>query len=164
MEQLVSESVSQRRFNMLLMTCFAVVAVILAAVGLYGLVSYSVSHRVHEIGIRMALGARRSDILKLVLSDSIKLAVMGILVGVLGAFALTRIISSLLYGVSATDPVTFIGMAMLLLVVAVVAKSDPGAAGDECPPDGCSQVRIVCEARSTGTRLKIQAEKYLAEK
>jgi putative ABC transport system permease protein len=125
MEQLVSASVAQRRFNMLLMTCFAVIAVILAAVGLYGLISYSVNQRAHEIGVRMALGARQSDILKLILGHGLKLAVAGVVLGVIGAFALTRVISSLLYGVSATDPVTFVGISLLLLAVAVLASFIP---------------------------------------
>jgi putative ABC transport system permease protein len=125
MEQFVAESVAQRRFNMVLMTCFAVIAVILAAVGLYGLISYSVNQRSHEIGIRMALGARKGDILRLILGYALKLALVGIVIGVVGAFALTRVMSSLLYGVSATDPVTFVGMSLLLLVVAVLASLIP---------------------------------------
>ena len=125
MGQLVQDSVAQRRFNMMLMTCFAVIAVILAAVGLYGLISYSVNQRAHEIGIRMALGARQSDILKLILGYAIKLAVVGIVLGVAGAFALTRVITKLLFGVSAHDPVTFVGMALLLLVIAVLASIIP---------------------------------------
>ena len=125
MEELVQSSVAQRRFNMMLMTCFAVIAVILAAVGLYGLISYSVSQRAHEIGIRMALGAQQRDILRLILGYALKLAVIGIVLGVVGAFALTRVITKLLYGVSATDPMTFVGMALLLLVVAVLASIIP---------------------------------------
>jgi predicted permease len=125
MEQMVAESVAQRRFNMLLMSYLAVIAVILAAVGLYGLISYSVNQRAHEIGIRMALGASRRDILRLVLGYGLKLSLIGIVIGVVGAFALTRVISSLLFNVSATDPVTFIGMALLLLIVALLASLIP---------------------------------------
>jgi len=125
MDQMVAESVAQRRFNMLLMTYFAVIAAILAAVGLYGLISYSVSQRAHEIGIRMALGARQTDILKLILGYGLRLAIIGILIGVVGAYALTRVMKTLLFNVSATDPVTFIGMAVLLLVIAVLASLIP---------------------------------------
>ena len=125
MDQMVAESVAQRRFNMLLMTYFAVIAAILAAVGLYGLISYSVSQRAHEIGIRMALGARQTDILKLILGYGLKLAIIGIAIGVVGAYALTRVMKTLLFNVSATDPVTFVGMAVLLLVIAVLASLIP---------------------------------------
>jgi putative ABC transport system permease protein len=125
MGQMVAESVAQRRFNMLLMTYFAIIAVILAAVGLYGLISYSVSQRAHEIGIRMALGARQADIFRLILGYGLKLAIIGIVIGVIGAYALTRVMKTLLFNVSATDPITFIGMAMLLLVVAVLASLIP---------------------------------------
>ena len=125
MDQMVAESVAQRRFNMLLMTYFAVIAAILAAVGLYGLISYSVSQRAHEIGIRMALGARQTDILKLILGYGLRLSIVGIIIGIIGAYALTRVMKTLLFNVSATDPVTFIGMAVLLLVIAVLASLIP---------------------------------------
>ena len=125
MDQMVAESVAQRRFNMLLMTYFAVIAAILAAVGLYGLISYSVSQRAHEIGIRMALGASQTNILKLILGYGLKLALIGIVIGVVGAYALTRVMKTLLFNVSTTDPVTFIGMAVLLLVIAVLASLIP---------------------------------------
>jgi hypothetical protein len=128
---------------MLLMTYFAIIAVILAAVGLYGLISYSVSQRAHEIGIRMALGARQADIFKLILGYGLKLAIIGIsFIGVVGAYALTRVMKTLLFQRERDGSVTFIGMAALLLVIAVLAKSDPGAARDEGAPDGGSQVRI----------------------
>ena len=116
---------------------FGALALVVAIVGLYGVISYSVSQRSHEIGIRLALGAQIGDISKLILAQGMRLVVIGTSVGLFGAFAFTRILSSLLYGVSATDPVTFIGVALLLAVVALFAcyiparratKVDPGVA------------------------------------
>lgn len=120
MENLLSESVSRQRFNMLLISVFTVVALALAAVGIYGVISYSVSHRSHEIGIRMALGARQVDIVKMVIEHGLKLALAGIGIGLAVAFLLTRVMSSLLYGVSAIDPLTFaIGTIVLIAVYAL---------------------------------------------
>src|SRR5262249_24922150 len=115
MRYLVSESVAQPRFNMLLLSTFAILALILAAVGLYGVMSYVVTQRTREIGIRMALGARRSVVLKLVVGQGMALAILGVAVGVAGAFAATRIMSSLLFGVTATDPMTFIMISLILI-------------------------------------------------
>lgn len=90
MEQVLAESVAQRRFNMFLLSLFAMLALIIAIVGVYGVISYSVSHRTHEFGIRMALGAQPRDLIKLVLSQGMRLAVIGIIIGLFAAFALTR--------------------------------------------------------------------------
>ena len=109
----------------MLLGSFAAVALMLAAIGLYGLVSYSVSQRTHEIGLRMALGAGRRHILWLVIGRASRLATMGLLLGLLGSFALTRLITSLLFGVSARDPATFAGIASLLAVVAILASLVP---------------------------------------
>ncbi|MCA1566100.1 MAG: ABC transporter permease [Acidobacteria bacterium] len=125
MEQVLDASLARQRFNMLLMSCFAVVAAILAAIGLYGVMAYSVAQRTHEIGVRMALGARQGDILRLIVGQGLKLAAIGIAVGLFGAFALTRIIESLLYGVSTTDPITFGGIALLLMAVALLSSFIP---------------------------------------
>ncbi len=121
MEGLISESVSKTRFSMLLLSIFAAVALILASVGIFGVMSYSVTQRTHEIGIRMALGARTSDVLRLVVGRGMLLAAAGVIFGVAGAFAFTRFMKSLLYEVSATDPATFAGIAMVVAIVAFVA-------------------------------------------
>src|SRR3712207_9224926 len=115
MEQVLSDSVSRRRFQMFLIAAFALVGLLLAAVGTYGVISYSVAQRRHEIGVRMALGARAPDILRLVVGQGLGLALAGVGLGLAAAFALTRVMSSLLYGVSATDPLTFAAVSLALL-------------------------------------------------
>jgi putative ABC transport system permease protein len=121
MEQLLADSISLRRFSMMLLIAFAGVAVTLAAVGIYGVISYSVTQRTREIGVRMALGAGRNDILKLVVAQGMILTVTGIGIGLAGAFGLTRAITSLLFGVSATDPLTFAVISVVLAGVALGA-------------------------------------------
>jgi predicted permease len=121
MEQLVSDSVAQPRFIMLLLAIFAAVALALAAIGVYGMIAFSITQRRHEIGIRMALGAEARSILKLVVGQGMILALIGMAIGLGLAFAFTRIITGLLFEVSATDPQTFIGISILLLGVSLVA-------------------------------------------
>lgn len=121
MKQLLADSISLRNFSMLLLLVFAVVALTLAAIGIYGVVSYTVTQRTHEIGIRIALGAKTSDVLKLVVNQGMKLVLIGVTLGLVGAFAATRLMSSLLFGISATDPLTFIVVSLLLAAVALVA-------------------------------------------
>jgi predicted permease len=121
MEQLVARSVAPQRFNMLLLGLFAGLGVLLAAVGVYGVMSYSVAQRTQEIGIRMALGARSADIVRLVLRQGLGTALIGVALGLLTAFALTRLMSSLLFGISPTDPLTFVAVALLLGGVALLA-------------------------------------------
>lgn len=121
MEQLVSDSMSLRRFSMFLLSVFAGLALVLAAVGIYGVLAQSVSQRTHEIGIRMALGAQARDVLKLIVRQGMSLAVIGIVIGLLGAIALTRLLASLLFGVGATDPMTFVWIPILLAAVSFFA-------------------------------------------
>jgi putative ABC transport system permease protein len=121
MEQVVSKSVAQRRFSMTLLGLFASVALLLAAVGIYGVMAYSVAERVHEIGVRIALGAQERDILKLVVGQGMLLTLIGVALGLVAALILTRLMSSLIYGVSTTDPLTFAGVSLALATVALAA-------------------------------------------
>jgi putative ABC transport system permease protein len=121
MEQIVSESVAPRRFSMLLLAVFAVVALALAVIGIYGMLSYAVAQRTREIGLRMTLGAQRTDVMRLVIGHGMKLAVAGVVAGLIASFALTRTMRNLLFGVSATDPITFASITLLLAVVALLA-------------------------------------------
>lgn len=121
MDQLVSKSVSGSRFTMLLLVVFAMLALILAIIGIYGVMSYSVAQRTNEVGIRVALGAQRRDVLVLMLGQGMRLALAGIAIGIVAALALTRLLATFLFSVSATDPVTFAAVAVLLAIVALVA-------------------------------------------
>jgi predicted permease len=125
MEHVLAQTVARESFNMALLTVFASIALLLAAIGIYGLMAYTVEQRTQEIGIRMALGAAQSDMLKLVLFDGMKLAVIGIVIGAGLAYGATRALSSLLYGVKATDPLTFGSVAVVLGAVALVATLIP---------------------------------------
>jgi putative ABC transport system permease protein len=121
MDQRVSQSLGPRRFNMLLLGLFAVVALALCAIGIYGVVAYAVTERTHEIGLRLALGARARDVIAMVVGQGLALAIAGAIIGVVAAVALTRLMSSLLYDVTATDPLTFGAVSLLILVVAIGA-------------------------------------------
>ena len=125
MDERLAASVAGERFNMMLLGLFAVVALVLAAVGIYGIVSYSVTQRTHEIGLRMALGARRSDVLGTVIGQGLVMTSMGLGIGLLLALALSRVLSSLLYEVSSTDAFTYIGVTLILIAVAVAASFVP---------------------------------------
>jgi putative ABC transport system permease protein len=125
MDDVVSGSVAQPRFASQILALFAVLALILAAVGLYGLIAYTVAQRTHEIGIRMALGAAPRDVLKLVIGQGLKLASAGAAIGIVGALSLSRLMQGLLFQVSPTDPVTFIGVTALLTIVALAASYIP---------------------------------------
>lgn len=125
MESVVSESIARPRFNTLLLTIFAAVALVLASVGLYGVMNYSATQRTHEVGIRMALGATRADIMRLVVGNGMLLTMIGIGIGVVASIGLTRVMQSFLFGVAATDAVTFIAVSALLIVVALIANYIP---------------------------------------
>jgi putative ABC transport system permease protein len=125
METILADSIARQRFSMLLLAIFAAVALVLAAVGIYGVMSYSVAQRTHEIGIRMALGAQTSTVLKLAVGYGFKLVVIGIAIGLIAALALTRVMSTLLFGVTATDPMTFTIISLLLIAVAAIASYIP---------------------------------------
>jgi putative ABC transport system permease protein len=133
MDEIVGDSLSQRRFNTALLALFAFVAVALAAVGIYGVMSYAVSQRTREMGIRMALGAEQSDITMLVTSNGARLAALGIAIGVVAAAISSRLMSSLLFGITATDPITFVLTAVLLGIVTLLASYIPSrrAAGTD---------------------------------
>jgi putative ABC transport system permease protein len=134
MEQVVSESVARQRFSMLLLGVFAGLALVLAAVGIYGVMSYSVAQRTHEIGIRMALGAQRNDVLKLTIWQGFKLVITGVTIGLAAAFVLTRVMSSLLFGISATDPITFLAISIVLVAVALLASYVPALRATRVDP------------------------------
>ena len=121
LEQIISDSVAQPRFNTLLLTLFAGIAMTLAALGLYGLMTYAVSERTREIGIRMALGAEANRILRLVVGQGLMVVTVGVGIGLAGAAALTRMLTGLLFGVSTTDPAVFAIIAFLLAAVALLA-------------------------------------------
>jgi putative ABC transport system permease protein len=134
MEQVISESVARQNFNMALLSVFAGIALLLAAIGIYGLMAYTVQQRTQEIGIRMALGAARGDMLKLVLSQGMRLAIIGVAIGCGLAYGLTRLLASLLFGIKASDPLTFVGVAAILLVVALVATLIPARRASAVEP------------------------------
>jgi predicted permease len=121
LEQAVGESIARQSFNMLLLTIFGAIAVLLAAIGIYGLMSYSVEQGTHEIGVRLALGAARRDILALIVGRGMRLAAIGVVVGALAAFGATRVLSRMLFGVRATDPVSYAAVVAALAAIAFVA-------------------------------------------
>jgi putative ABC transport system permease protein len=134
MEQALARSVSARRFSMILLSVFAALALILAAVGIYGVISYSVAQRTREVGIRMALGAQTTDVIKLVVRDGFKLVVIGVVVGLVGAFMLTRLMSTLLFGVTPTDSITYVVVALGLIAVALAACYIPARRATKVDP------------------------------
>jgi putative ABC transport system permease protein len=134
MQQRVAETLGSRRFNAIFLTSFALLALVLATVGLYGVVSYSVTQRTHEIGIRMALGAEKRDVLRLVVRQGMVLVVIGLGAGLAGALALTRFMSSLLFGVKPTDPVTFVAVSLVLAAVALLASYIPARRATKVDP------------------------------
>ena len=125
MSNAVAESVAQPRFYAILLGSFAGIALVIAALGIYGVIAYTVSQRTRELGIRIALGAQRDRVLRLVIRQGLTLTLFGIVLGVIGAYALTRLITTLLYGVAPADPLTFAGVVAVFLAVAVLASYLP---------------------------------------
>ncbi len=134
MNEILAESIARQRFSMLLLAVFAALAMVLAAVGIYGVMSYSVAQRRSEIGLRMALGAQKLDVLKLTVGHGLKLVLIGIALGLAGAFALTRLMSALLFGITATDPLTFISISVVLIAVACIASYIPARRATKVDP------------------------------
>jgi putative ABC transport system permease protein len=134
MERMVADSMTQRRFAMTLLAVFATVALVLASVGLYGVMSYSVMNRTNEIGIRMALGAKVTDVLAMVVGQGMRLSIIGVGIGLVGAFGLTRIMQSLLFAVSATDIITYLAVSVLLTTVSLVACLVPARRATQVDP------------------------------
>jgi len=134
MEQVLTESLSGRRFNMTLLLTFAGVALVLAAAGVYGVMNYTVTLRKRELGIRMALGAKTTDVLRLVLGHGLTLTLIGVAAGLISAYALTRLMASLLYGVPATDYITFVSVSAVLIAVGVAASYMPARRATKVNP------------------------------
>jgi putative ABC transport system permease protein len=131
LEQMLSGQVAEPRLYTFLLGIFAATALLLAAIGIYGVMAYSVAQRTHEFGIRLALGAQQSDVLKLVIGQGMKLVLFGVAIGLVAAFGLTRLLKSWLFGVSATDPLTFGLIALLLAAVAFCGLLYSGATGND---------------------------------
>jgi putative ABC transport system permease protein len=134
MTEYVHDSLSRRRFNLILLSIFSCVALALAAVGIYGVISFGVTQRTHEMGIRMALGAQSRDVVKLVVRQGMILALGGVGIGLLAALALTRLMKSLLFNVGATDPLTFAAIALLMTFVALLACLVPARRATKVDP------------------------------
>jgi putative ABC transport system permease protein len=134
MTDVIAEGVSGPRFNTMLVSAFAVLALLLSSIGIYGVIAYSVAQRNQEIGVRMALGAAGRDIMRLIVSEGIGIAILGVTVGLAGAFALSRVMDGLLVGISAHDPLTFAGGAIILLAVALVASYAPALRASRVQP------------------------------
>jgi len=134
MNEVIALSLATQRFAMVLLASFASLALLLASVGIYGVISYLVAQRTHEIGVRMALGARRWDVLRLILGRGSKLAILGAGVGLVAAFALTRLMAGMIYGIKASDPLTFMVVPILLVLVALAACYIPARRASKVDP------------------------------
>ncbi len=141
LDQVVTDTLWQQRFNLQLIGLFAALAMVLAAIGLYGVMSYSVTQRTHEVGLRMALGAEGRDVVKMMVGQGMKLALAGVGIGLLAAFGLTRLMEKLLFGVSTTDPLTFAGIALLLTLIALLACWIPARRAAKVDP----MIALRCE-------------------
>ena len=142
MDEIRAESVAPERLNLTLLSIFAGIALVLAIVGIYGVMSYTVTQRTHEIGIRMAIGAQPRDVFKMVIGQGMMLALIGVGIGLVGAFALTRLMATMLFGVEPTDPATFAGIAVLLTACGAGCLLHTGQARDESRSGGVAAVRM----------------------
>jgi putative ABC transport system permease protein len=134
MTEYLRDSLSRRRFNLILLSIFSCVALALAAVGIYGVISYGVAQRTQEMGIRMALGAKPRDVLKLVVRQAMLLTLGGVGIGLVAAWALTRLMKSLLFNVTVTDPLTFVAIAVLMTLIALLAVLIPARRATKVDP------------------------------
>ncbi len=134
MEEIVAAAMARQRFSTMLLGIFAALALVLAAVGIYGVMSYSVAQRTREIGVRMALGAQRSDVLRMTMGRGLKLVALGVVIGLAASLVLTRVMASLLFGISATDPLTFVAISLVLLAVAMLASYIPSLRATRVDP------------------------------
>jgi putative ABC transport system permease protein len=134
MDQLLANSVVQPRLNLTLLVAFAAIALVLAAVGIYGVMAYTVTQRTHEIGIRMAMGAQSEDVLRQVLAEGARLAAIGLAIGLAGSLVASRLIAALLFGVKPTDPVTFAAVAVILASVSLAACYIPARRATRVDP------------------------------
>jgi putative ABC transport system permease protein len=134
MDTIAAESVAQPRFRTLLLALFGIAALLLASVGIYGVMSYAVTQRTQEIGIRMALGAQVSDVRKLVIGNGMSLALIGVAIGLAGSYGLTRLMASLLFGISATDALTFAAISAVLVIIALGACYIPARRATKVDP------------------------------
>jgi putative ABC transport system permease protein len=134
MDEIRGESIAPQRLNLTLLTIFAAIAFVLAVVGIYGVMSYAVTQRTHEIGIRMAIGAQPRDVFRMILGQGMFLTIIGMVAGLLGAFALTRLMATMLFNVKPTDPLTFAAVAFLLIAVALIACYIPGRRATKVDP------------------------------
>jgi len=134
MEEVMSQSIAPRRFYLILVLVFAASAIVLAAVGLYGVVAHAVEQRTREFGIRMSLGAARSDVLKLLLRWALSMVALGVVTGIVGSVAITRVLSGFLFGIKPTDPVTFLAVPSLLAIIALLASYIPARRATKVDP------------------------------
>jgi putative ABC transport system permease protein len=134
MDDMVAQSVASRRFSMMLLTAFAVAALLLSSIGIYGTMAYAVAQRTREIGLRITLGAQRGNVLRMVIGEGMKLALIGVALGLIASFALTRTMKTLLFGISTTDPLTFLGITLLLVAVALFACWIPARRATKVAP------------------------------
>ena len=134
MDEIISGSLAARRFSMVLLGIFAALALVMSCVGIYGVISYLAGQRTHEIGIRIALGAKRRDVLRMVLAEAARMALLGVAIGLVAALGLTRLMANLLFGVSPHDPLTLAGVATLLMMVALAASYVPARRATKVDP------------------------------